>query len=52
MTRHLQLSMCDPRGFTGASEMLKNYIRMRYLSYGAVCKLETQVLLAKVLELR
>ena len=101
---NLQVSRCDPRGFTGSSEMLKNYkelnvwqksyefclkvyritakfpneeryglssqirrsavsissniaegygrkttldyIRMLYISYGSVCELETQILLA------
>ena len=31
--------------------MLKNYIRMLYISYGSVCELETQILLAGDLDL-
>ena len=45
------------RGFKGSSENAKgrkttmDYIRMLYISYGAVCELETQILLAGDLDL-
>ena len=49
---HLQSNRCDPRELKGSGEMLKNYIRMLYISYASVFKLKTQVLFAQVLELR
>ncbi len=39
------------QGFKGSSEMLKNYKDLKvwqksYVSYGSVCEMETQILLA------
>jgi four helix bundle protein len=45
------------QGFKGSSENAKgrkttmDYIRMLYISYGSVCELETQILLAGDLDL-
>jgi len=39
------------QGFRGSSEMLKNYKELKVWSYGSVCELETQILLAGDLDL-